>query len=246
MIWQSKTNFIIIYKKERNNPPVKKHWKDIRGIEMDFGKLFSIDNPVWKYLGRIWDAVWLTILWTVFSLPIVTIGASSTALCYVAQKIMRDEEGAVNRQFVAAFRANFKQATVIWLMMAVIGAVLGVNLWFYHQVDNSFGKTFMIVLLVFTYVFLMVLHYIFAVLARFDNSVKNLFALSFLFAVRNFGWTLMMITVTVCVAVIGVFVFAGLLLAGVGLAALVDAWILNHIFDQYIRDNHLGEENSEG
>lgn len=213
---------------------------------MDFGKLFSIDNPVWKYLGRIWDAVWLTILWTVFSLPIVTIGASCTALCYVAQKIMRDEEGAVTKQFVTAFRTNFKQATIIWLIMAAIGTVLGVNLWFYHQVDNSFGKTFVIVLLIFAYVFLMVFHYIFAVLARFDNSVKNLFALSFLFAVKNFGWTLLMITVTVCILAIGVFVFAGLLLAGAGMAALVDSWILNQIFMQYIKDNHLGEETSEG
>lgn len=206
---------------------------------MDFGNLFSMDNPVWKYLGRIWDAIWLTVLWIVFSLPVITVGASTTALFYVAQKIVKDEEGAVAKQFVAAFRTNLKQATVIWLIMAALGVVLGVNLWFYHQVDTSFAKTFMIVLIIFTYVYLMVLHYIFAVLARFDNSVKNLFALSFLLSMKNFGWTLLMITITVCILAVGVFVFAGLLLAGAGLAALLDSWMFGHIFDQYIQENHL-------
>lgn len=206
---------------------------------MDFGNLFSMDNPVWKYLGRIWDAIWLTVLWIVFSLPVITVGASTTALFYVAQKIVKDEEGAVAKQFVAAFRTNLKQATVIWLIMAALGVVLGVNLWFYHQVDTSFAKTFMIVLIIFTYVYLMVLHYIFAVLARFDNSVKNLFALSFLLSMKNFGWTLLMITITVCILAVGVFVFAGLLLAGAGLAALQDSWMFGHIFDQYIQENHL-------
>lgn len=211
---------------------------------MNFGNLFNMNNPVWKYLGRIWDAIWLTILWTVFSLPVITIGASTTALFYVAGKIVKDEEGSVLKQFAAAFRNNFKQATVIWLILAVIGMILGVNLWFYRQVDNAFGKTFMIVLIIFTYVFLMVFHYIFAVLARFDDSVKHLFGLSFLLSMKNFGWTLLLITITVCIAVTGVFVFAGILAAGAGLAALVDSWILDHIFEQYIQEHHLAEETS--
>ena len=206
---------------------------------MDFKSLFHIDNPVWKYLGHIFDAVWLTVLWTVCSLPIITIGASTTALFYVAAKIVKDEEGTVAKQFFASFRANFKQATAIWLIMAVIGTVLGVNLWFYSQVDNSFGRTFLIVLIVFSYVFLMIFHYIFAVLARFDNSVKNLFILAFLLSMKNFGWTLLLITITACIAAISVFVFAGLLMGAVGLAALLDAWILNPVFEKYIEEHQL-------
>ncbi len=198
-----------------------------------------MDNPVWKYLGRVWDAIWLTMLWIVFSLPIVTIGASTTALFYVAQKIVKDEEGTIIKQFWETFKTNFKQATIIWLILAAAGVILGVNLWFYYQSDTSFAKMFLIVLIVFTYVYLMVAHYIFAVLARFDNSVKNLFALAFLLAMKNFGWTLLIITITVCVLAIGIFVFAGLLIAGAGLIALVDSWILGHIFDQYIVENHL-------
>ena len=206
---------------------------------MDFKSLFHMDNPVWKYLGHIFDAVWLTILWTVASLPVITIGASTTALFYVAEKIVTDEEGNVAKQFFSSFRTNFKQATAIWLILAAAGIVLGVNLWFYSRLDSAFGRVFVIALLVFAYVFLMVSHYIFAVLARFDNSVKHLFALAFLLAVKNFGWTLLMITITVCVAAVSVFVFAGLLVGAVGLAALLDAWILHPIFAHYIEENGL-------
>ena len=203
-------------------------------------KLFSMDNPIWRILGMMWDAIWLTILWAVFSLPIVTIGASTTALYSVAIKIIANEEGVVTKQFVAAFRENFKQATIAWLILLAAGIILGVNIWFYGKMGNAFGKMFLIVLLIFGYVYLMILHYIFPVLARFDDSLKNLAAMSFVLSVKNFGWTLLMITVTICVVVVGVFGFAPLLAGSAGIIALLHAWILKPVFGQYIKALHLG------
>ena len=154
---------------------------------MSFGNLFSMDNPVWNALGKIWDAAWLTILWLIGALPIITIGASTIAVCYVAQKMMKNEEGSVTKQFFASYKQNLKQSLLIWGILLLTAVILGVNLWFYHYADTAFGKSFMIILIVFTYVFLMILHYIFSVTARFSNSVKNLFILAFLFAMKNFG-----------------------------------------------------------
>lgn len=206
---------------------------------MNFGKLFDMENPVWKYLGRVWDAIWLTVLWLVCSIPIVTIGASSTAVSYVALKIMKDEEGSITNQFFHSFKQNFKQATAVWLVALLLAIVLVVNFWFYYQMNNAFSKVFMIVLMVITYVFLMVVHYIFPVLARFDNSIKNLLIVAFVLAMKNFGWTLFMIVATLCVFAIGIFVFAPLLVGSIGLLAFLDAWILNHVFDKYIEENQL-------
>ena len=206
---------------------------------MNFGKLFDMDNPVWKYLGRIWDAIWLTILWLVCSLPIITIGASSTAASYVALKVMKDEEGSLTKQFFYSFKQNFKQATIIWLVALLFTIVLGVNFWFYYQLNNAFSKVFMIVLIVLSVVFTMVLHYIFPVLAKFDNSTKNLLIMSFVMALENINWTVFMVVATICVFVIGIFVFAPLLVGSIGLLAFIDAWILNHFFDKYIEENQL-------
>ena len=206
---------------------------------MNFGKLFDMDNPVWKYLGKIWDAIWLTILWFVCSLPIITIGASSTAASYVALKVMKDEEGSLTKQFFYSFKQNFKQATIIWLVALLFTIVLGVNFWFYYQLNNAFSKVFMIVLIVLSVVFTMVLHYIFPVLAKFDNSTKNLLIMAFVMALENINWTVFMVVATICVFVIGIFVFAPLLVGSIGLLAFIDAWILNHFFDKYIEENQL-------
>lgn len=206
---------------------------------MNFGKLFDMDNPVWKYLGKIWDAIWLTILWLVCSLPIITIGASSTAVSYVALKVMKDEEGSLTKQFFLSFKKNFKQATIIWLVALLFTMVLAVNFWFYYQLDNTFSKVFMIVLIVLSAVFAMVMHYIFPVLAKFDNSTKNLLIMAFVMALKNVNWTVFMVVATICVFAIGIFAFAPLLVGSIGLLAFIDAWILNHFFDKYIEENQL-------
>ena len=96
-------------------------------------------------------------------------------------------------------------------------------------------------ILIFCFLYLMILHYIFAVLARFDNTTGSLFGIAFLLSVKNFGWTLLMITCSLCIAVISIFIFWGLLAVGVGLAALIDGWILGFIFDKYIEEAHLGD-----
>ena len=206
---------------------------------MNFGKLFDIENPVWRCLGKIWDAIWLTILWVVCSLPVITIGAASTAVSYVALKVMKDEEGGLTKQFFHSFKQNFKQATVIWLVALLLTIVLAVNFWFYYQMNNTFSKIFMIVLIILSVVFAMVMHYIFPVLAKFDNSTKNLLIMAFVMALKNVNWSVFMVVVTICVFVIGVFVFAPLLVGSIGLLSLIDAWILNHFFDKYIEENQL-------
>ena len=152
---------------------------------------------------------------------------------------MKDEEGSLTKQFFYSFKQNFKQATIIWLVALLFTIVLGVNFWFYYQLNNAFSKVFMIVLIVLSVVFTMVLHYIFPVLAKFDNSTKNLLIMSFVMALENINWTVFMVVATICVFVIGIFVFAPLLVGSIGLLAFIDAWILNHFFDKYIEENQL-------
>lgn len=206
---------------------------------MNFSNLFNMENPVWRGLGKIWDAACLTILWLVFSLPVVTMGASFTAVNYAAMKILKDEDEFVAKQFFSSFKQNFKQSSLIWLGSVLAAAVLGVNLWFYYHIEHFIGRILIILLIVLTYLFLAILHYIFAVLARFSNSIKNLLILSFLLAMRNFGWTFFMVTASVCVFAVCIFYCAPLLIFSVGALALLDAWVLNPIFEQYIETNQL-------
>ena len=85
------------------------------------------DNPVVNGIGRIADFVVLNLLWVLCSIPIITIGASTTALYTVMLKIVKNEEGYLVKGFFKAFRENFKQSTVIWLVFLALGIVLLVD-----------------------------------------------------------------------------------------------------------------------
>ena len=90
--------------------------------------LFNYDNPVWRFIGKFFDVMILNLLWVVCSIPIVTMGASTTAVYYVTMKLVRDEDGPTIRSFFKSFKENFKQATIIWLILMVIGAIIGFDL----------------------------------------------------------------------------------------------------------------------
>ena len=78
-------------------------------------KLFRMDSPLMRFLTKIADLMVLNILFCVTSIPLITIGASWTALYSVTLKMVRDEEGSVSRSYFRSFRQNFRQATLLWL-----------------------------------------------------------------------------------------------------------------------------------
>ena len=83
-------------------------------------KLFDPDNPIINGLNDLTDLIILGILWLICSIPIITIGASSTALCYAYNKHFKHKEGHATKLFFHSFRKAFKQSTIVWLIMAVI------------------------------------------------------------------------------------------------------------------------------
>ena len=63
-----------------------------------------------RILIRIFDLIVLNILWLVCSVPIVTIGASTTALYSVMLKVVAGEEGYIMKGFFKAFQVSFRQS----------------------------------------------------------------------------------------------------------------------------------------
>ena len=75
--------------------------------------ILNPDNPVMAFITRITYSVYLNLLWFICYLPVVTIGASTTALFYVTLKMAKNEEGNITAAFFRSFRENFRQASVI-------------------------------------------------------------------------------------------------------------------------------------
>ena len=75
--------------------------------------MFNSDSSFSKIMNKIADWFILNILWIFCSIPIVTIGATTTALYSVNLKIINNEEGNLIKTFFKSFKENFKKSTII-------------------------------------------------------------------------------------------------------------------------------------
>ena len=92
------------------------------------GRFFSMDNKFFTFMNKVADLCILNIICLVCCIPIVTAGASITAMYYVTLKMVRNEEAYIVRSFFKSFKDNFKQATIINLIMIAVGAILYLDL----------------------------------------------------------------------------------------------------------------------
>lgn len=132
---------------------------------------FDLDSPMMRFLNRVADIVILNLVALICCIPIVTIGASLTALHYVTLKMARDEEGYIIRSFFKSFKQNFKQATGIWMIFVGVFAVLYVDFWILQEEVGTFFLVMRGVLLVATVLALFTFLYVWPVLSKFDNTV---------------------------------------------------------------------------
>ena len=80
-------------------------------------RIFNMDNKFFVFMGRVADLIILNLVCLVCCIPIITIGASLTALYYVTLKMVRNEESYIIKSFFKSFRENFKQSTIINVIM---------------------------------------------------------------------------------------------------------------------------------
>lgn len=203
--------------------------------------IFNYDNPVWRFIGKFCDVMILNVLWVLCSIPVVTIGASTTAVYYVTLKLVRDEEGPTIRSFFKSFKENFRQATIIWLIMLAAGCLLGFDLYFFLeiQITPSVLRTVMLAIFGgFLMIYLFVLMLVFPLQARFYNPVKRTLFNAFFMSVRHIGHTVGMMIMDVLVVMAAVFVLpmlqALLLLFGFPLFAFLNSYVIVGIFDKYM------------
>lgn len=197
-------------------------------------KLFAYDNPIWTFMGKVADVIILSILWFLFSLPIVTIGASTSALYYVTLKLAEDKEGYLFQSFLKGFKENFIQSTIIWALFGCVGGIISVSIVQYQKVGTEVALTLLWALVVFSFVYLLMFSVIFALTARLKTSVGNLFMMSFMVCVKHFSWVLLMAVTLASIIAISLFVFWPALFVAPGAVAFVHSIILiKMIFPKY-------------
>ena len=82
------------------------------------------DGKFVKVLNRIADLVGLNLLAILFCIPIVTIGASITAVYGCIFRIQEKKEGYLIKDFWKLFKASFRSSTIIYLVGVLVIAML--------------------------------------------------------------------------------------------------------------------------
>lgn len=205
-------------------------------------KLFRMDSPLMRFLTKIADLMVLNILFCVTSIPLITIGASWTALYSVTLKMVRDEEGSVSRSYFRSFRQNFRQATLLWLGVLVVLALLVLDIRVLNGMAEGTAPGLLRVgVEILALLGIMVLQYLFPSLARFEASLADTLKNACMMALAHLPKTALMTAAAVgavwitliknTTIAIGLMVWP---LIGFSLMAFGNSGILRKIFDNYV------------
>lgn len=148
--------------------------------------LFSPDGIVVSFLTKIMNVFILGLIWLIFCIPIFTIGASTSAFYSVMFKVSEDNEGYLLKQFLKAFKRDFKQATIVFIINCAIFTLLYLD---FFVCINFFKGTYQAVSFVIFFIILLlyftVACYLFPVISKFENKTKNIFVNSTKLAFGN-------------------------------------------------------------
>lgn len=200
------------------------------------GKFFDMDSPIMRFLNRVGDLLILNMLMIVCCIPIITVGAACTAMHYVLLKIVRDEEGYLVRGFFKSFVRNFKQATLIWLLMLLVVGVYVGDAFIFNYSGITFPRALVIAVIAIGVIVLMVMTYIFPLLARFDNTIKHTIKNAALLAFANLPKTVLMVFIYVLPLIMvyfSAYTYIFIIMFGISLPAYAAAWVYSGIFKKF-------------
>ena len=100
-------------------------------------RFFREDNPYNVFMSTVGDLAMLSVAWTVCSLPIVTIGASTAAACEVARTMQEGRDNGIFRGFWKAFRRRFGTTMALSAIIACVWALAAFDLWFLSRQSGN-------------------------------------------------------------------------------------------------------------
>ena len=150
-------------------------------------KLFGHDSVVMGALTKIGDVICLSALWIMFSLPIVTIGASTVALYTTVYQYMRCGNSYLWKIFWGTFKSEFKRATIVWLVVFAVMALLTADIFLFRSLKlagHPMGNLYWVSLAIWG-VALTWAVYLATYIARITGGVRDAFRYGYLLMILH-------------------------------------------------------------
>ncbi|MBQ3105433.1 MAG: DUF624 domain-containing protein [Lachnospiraceae bacterium] len=196
-------------------------------------RIFDDEGLFMRILSRLADLLWINVLTLICCIPVFTVGASLTAMHYVLLKMVRNEEGYLTRSFFGSFRRNFRQATLIWLLLMLFFGVCIVDLHYFEITGVPLPVVFQLLLVMIAFLVLCIASMVFALLAKFENTVISTIKNALLFSMGQFPRILLMLLMAVFPVILLLWttkMFPVVLLFGISLPGYGAAQLYNKPF----------------
>ncbi len=194
------------------------------------------DSKFMIFCGKLVDLTKINLLWLICCLPVVTVGASTTAMI-TALYAYRAGEPCGSKVFFAAFRKSFAKATVLWLVVAFFGAMLALDYTIVAYLQFP-GRMAVIAVIFFLFFGLMLFSgMIFPLTSQFPGTVKEMVINAVLLSLANLPKMLLvtamnLLPVLLFLILPQIFLLLGFvwLICGFALMALYDITVIEKIF----------------
>ncbi|MBR5349592.1 MAG: DUF624 domain-containing protein [Lachnospiraceae bacterium] len=144
---------------------------------------YKENTPFGIIMRALGDLITLNMLWLACAAPIVTFGASTTAMVSVMFKRRRYHGVPVVKEFFREFTKNFAKATILNLVFLALGVIAVVDyIYVFTQTSGAMYYIYLGVASIAALSALIILTFGFSQLAVFENKVKNYIKNSFILA----------------------------------------------------------------
>ncbi len=230
------------------------------------GQFFNLDNKFFQVINKIVDCFGLSLLWLICSIPLFAAsyvayttsslafwliacvaaapsGVAATAVYYAVNKVIIHNRSYVWTEFMHAFRGNFKQASAVTLILSLVAAALGLDAYIMYQYakeGRGIGSLYIVFVIFMVFEAAWAI-YIFPYMARFENTVKQIFKNTAYIAIANLPRTIIM-TVALGAVCLSVYLFPVILIIVPAAFLLFVNLIIEKVFRKYMSEEDVRAE----
>ncbi|GGH76120.1 putative membrane protein YesL [Pullulanibacillus pueri] len=160
-------------------------------------QLGGLTGVLYKICDWIMKFAYVNLLWLFFTfvgLIVFGIMPSTASLFTVIRKwIMGQDDVPVFKTFWNNYKTSFIKINIIGIILFVVGMVLYFDYYYFKGMTGALSNVLLVVMLMITFLYLLVLLYIFPTFAHFELTILRYFKYSIILAISNLLSTIMMI-----------------------------------------------------
>ncbi len=187
------------------------------------------------FMNRIGDIVFLNLIFLLTCIPVITIGIALISLYTVTQKMARNEEGYVIKDYFKAFWANWKQGLLVGIILEVILFILGYDAWVLLASKEAYAAAGFFITAAALVIVAAVMQYLFPLMARYDNPVRRSVKNAVLLAISRLPYTLVLLALAAVLpllVLISSYAYIYIIFAGISLCAFLQSKLLINVFEK--------------